>query len=113
MGWMERIRERTQERAEQRAEADYRARVLESLATADLATLALAMEDRGWLRLGGPVTDNNNDFSPLDRVQQVLRSRGYWQRDPLVKQATRLYTAYALGRGIELRHADKAAQTAL
>lgn len=90
-----------------------RAAVVESLSGIDLAALALAQDELGWQRLGGTTTDNNNDFTDVSRVQMVRRARLYWTRDPMAKRALNLYTAYALGRGMELHHKNATAQTVL
>jgi hypothetical protein len=87
--------------------------LLESLSTVDLASLVLAVDELGWQRLGGPQVDNNRDFTDVDRVKMVQRSRLYFYRDPLARQAIRLYTAYALGQDLEIRHDNQQAQTVL
>lgn len=58
------------------------------------ADIELALDDRGWL-VGGK--RQMGELDPLSRMVQVNRSRYYWLRDPLVKQAVRLWTDYALG----------------
>jgi hypothetical protein len=62
------------------------------------ADLELALEDRGWLQSNQQSATVETDI--VTRRQWVLRSRMYWQRDPLAKQAVRLWTDYALGNGI-------------
>lgn len=58
------------------------------------ADIELALDDRGWLVGGKRMA---GELDPLSRQVQVNRSRYYWLRDPLVKQAVRLWTDYALG----------------
>ena len=58
------------------------------------ADIELALDDRGWLVGGKRMA---GELDPLSRQVQVNRSRYYWLRDPLVKQAVRLYTDYAFG----------------
>lgn len=58
------------------------------------ADIELALDDRGWL-IGGKRMAGELD--PLSRQVQVNKSRYYWLRDPLIKQAVRLWTDYAFG----------------
>lgn len=58
------------------------------------ADIELALDDRGWLVGGKRMA---GELDPLSRQVQVNKSRYYWLRDPLVKQAVRLWTDYALG----------------
>ncbi len=58
------------------------------------ADIELALDDRGWLVGGKRMM---GELDPLSRQVQVNRSRYYWLRDPLAKQAVRLWTDYALG----------------
>lgn len=58
------------------------------------ADIELALDDRGWLVGGKRMA---GELDPLSRQVQVNRSRYYWLRDPLVKQAVRLWTDYAFG----------------
>lgn len=58
------------------------------------ADIELALDDRGWLVGGKRMA---GELDPLSRQVQVNRSRYYWLRDPLAKQAVRLWTDYALG----------------
>jgi hypothetical protein len=74
------------------------------------ADIELALDDRGWL-------NNKNYFTPENdsqtRTVLVGKSRLYWLRDPLAKQAVRLWTDYALGTGITFASEDAATQTAI
>ena len=58
------------------------------------ADIELALDDRGWLVGGKRMA---GELDPLSRQVQVNRSRYYWLRDPLAKQAVRLWTDYAFG----------------
>lgn len=72
----------------------------ESLSQADVE---LALEDRGWINFG------QRNFSELTREQRISlveRSRFYYLRDPLAKQAVRLWTNYGVGTGINYELAD-------
>lgn len=66
------------------------------------ADIELALDDRGWLVGGKRMA---GELDPLSRQVQVNRSRYYWLRDPLVKQAVRLYTDYAFGAEAMTYHA--------
>ena len=59
------------------------------------ADVELALDDRGWNVSGGKRMPGELD--PITRASQVNRSRYYWLRDPLCKQAVRLWTDYAFG----------------
>ena len=58
------------------------------------ADIELALDDRGWLVGGKRMA---GELDPLSRQVQVNKSRYYWLRDPLAKQAVRLWTDYTLG----------------
>lgn len=58
------------------------------------ADIELALDDRGWLVGGKRMM---GELDPLSRQVQVNRSRYYWLRDPLAKQAVRLWTDYCFG----------------
>jgi hypothetical protein len=58
------------------------------------ADIELALDDRGWLVGGKRMA---GELDPLSRQVQVNRNRYYWLRDPLAKQAVRLWTDYTLG----------------
>lgn len=76
------------------------------------ADVELALDDRGWNVSGGKRMPGELD--PITRASQVNRSRYYWLRDPLAKQAVRLWTDYAFGdTGITYLAEDSAVQTKL
>lgn len=79
----------------------------ESLTQADIE---LALDDRGWL---GFNRSNPAELDPRTRRVVVERSRLYWARDPLAKQAVRLWTTYAFGNGLTYEAKDKEVQTKL
>jgi hypothetical protein len=58
------------------------------------ADIELALDDRGWLVGGKRMA---GELDPMSRQVQVNRSRYYAIRDPLAKQAVRLWTDYAFG----------------
>jgi hypothetical protein len=58
------------------------------------ADIELALDDRGWLVGGKRMA---GELDPMSRQVQVNKSRYYWMRDPLAKQAIRLWTDYAFG----------------
>lgn len=58
------------------------------------ADIELALDDRGWMT-GGKA--KAGELDPLARTVQVNRSRLSWLRDPLAKQAIRLWTDYGFG----------------
>ncbi|MDD5081761.1 MAG: hypothetical protein PHU08_00165 [Dehalococcoidales bacterium] len=60
----------------------------------------LSLEDAGWIKLGGTGTDV---LTGADRIEQVKRSRIYAAKDPLAKQALRLWTDYTFGTGMSWR----------
>ena len=113
MGFGDRLREQIGHQVLRATLGTERAAAVEALSGLDTAALLLAQDELGWQRLGGTTTDNNNDFSDISRVQMVRRARLYWTRDPMAKRALNLYTAYALGRGMELRHKNETAQGVL
>jgi hypothetical protein len=61
------------------------------------ADIELALDDRGWLVPGRQWTAA--DLDSQTRTTLVAKARLYWLRDPLMKQAVRLWTDYALGTG--------------
>ncbi len=56
----------------------------------------LAIEDRGWINF----TVSNGELSSSKRISNVKNSRTYYNFDPLVKQAIRLWTDYTFGPGM-------------
>jgi hypothetical protein len=74
------------------------------------ADIELALDDRGWLSPSGRTTA---EFDAQTRTVLVNKSRLYWTRDPLAKQAVRLWTDYALGTGITFKAEDATQQKML
>src|ERR1700688_778 len=70
------------------------------------ADIELALDDRGWLVPGRQWT--SADLDAQTRTTLVAKARLYWLRDPLMKQAVRLWTDYALGSGVSLNSKDPA-----
>ena len=75
------------------------------------ADLELALEDKGFIRLGGPA--RSGELEPASRQLIVERARLYWHRDPLCKQAVRLWTDYSVGDGLSFRTEKPAVQAVL
>ena len=74
------------------------------------AEIELRREDVGWTRLS--VSDTGG--APVyDRVGSVKNARVYYLRDPLSKQAIRIWTGYSIGRGINWQAADEGADKIL
>ena len=59
------------------------------------ADVQLALDDRGWINPGTKL----GSTEPSNEVRQltVTLARAYWQKDPLCKQAVRLWTNYTFG----------------
>ena len=57
----------------------------------------LELEDEGWIRLGGA---GSNVLSDSERKLAVQKARIYAVKDPLAKQAIRLWTDYTFGSGM-------------
>jgi hypothetical protein len=74
------------------------------------ADIELALDDRGWLTPAGRVI---SEMDGQTRHTLLNKSRLYWARDPLAKQAVRLWTDYALGTGITYKATDEAMQKTL
>ena len=68
------------------------------------ADLELARDDIGWVKLGVGTT---GELPTQTRTEAIKRSRAFYNRDPLSKQAIRLWTDYALGRGINWHGDDE------
>lgn len=60
------------------------------------AELELALDDRGWERASFTGITGRELDTPT-RQFMTSKSRTYWQRDPLAKQAVRLWTDYSVG----------------
>lgn len=56
----------------------------------------LAIEDKGWVNL----TLSGAEISSPKRIENIKQSRIYYNFDPLVKQAIRLWTDYTFGLGM-------------
>ena len=69
------------------------------------ADIELALDDRGWLVPGRQWTAA--DLDAQTRTTLVAKARLYWLRDPLMKQAVRLWTDYALGTGVSWDSKDE------
>ena len=72
------------------------------------ADIELALEDANWIRLG-----KSAEMDTISRRAVVERARLYWHRDPLAKQAVRLWTDYSVSTGMSFRAKDEKAQTLL
>lgn len=70
----------------------------------------LEIEDRGWIRGG---TSSSDIITELARTDAVKLSRLYWTKDPLAKQAIRLWTDYTFGTGMTWSCEDQKASDAL
>lgn len=68
------------------------------------ADLELARDDAGWIGLGAVGAIGLPDMT---RVASVRRARVYYVRDPLSKQAIRVWTDYSIGRGISWKAKDE------
>ena len=58
----------------------------------------LQLEDAGWIKLGAAT--GGNILSAAQRADAVKRARIYAIKDPLARQAIRLWTDYAFGTGM-------------
>jgi len=67
------------------------------------AELELARDDAGWVKLG---MGDQSGIADMARTYSVRRARAYFNRDPLSGQAVRIWTDYALGRGIGWKAKD-------
>jgi len=72
------------------------------------ADLELARDDAGWMRFGA-----ETGFPDITRIASVRRARAYYIRDPLSKQAIRVWTDYSIGRGIRWTAKDEVANDML
>lgn len=57
----------------------------------------LALEDKDWVRLGGMVS---HGLTNQERIVAIQNSRLYFIKDPLARQAIRLWTDYTFGSGM-------------
>ena len=58
---------------------------------------SLALEDKGWVTLGGA---GSNIIPDAERITAVQKARIYATKDPLARQAVRLWTDYTFGTGM-------------
>ena len=70
----------------------------------------LALEDEGWVNLSARSADV---ITPAERITNLKLSRLYSAKDPMGKQAIRLWTDYTFGPGMTWQTEDDAAQKAL
>ena len=66
---------------------------------------SLRLEDAGWLTLGG--TTGINILPDAERKLSVQKARIYSVKDPLAKQAIRLWTDYTFGTGMSWAAKDE------
>ena len=69
----------------------------------------LEIEDRGWIR----GTTSSEIITDLSRTDYVKLSRLYYTKDPLAKQAIRLWTDYTFGTGMTWQCEDEKTRKAL
>ena len=67
----------------------------------------LALEDRGWVNLSNVVYTG---LTPQERITAVKNSRLYFIKDPLARQAIRLWTNYSFGSGMTFDAEDENVQ---
>ena len=70
----------------------------------------LNLEDAGWISLSGTSGDV---IASSERIANLKLSRLYSAKDPLGRQAIRLWTDYTFGRGMTWQAEDKATQDLL
>ena len=68
----------------------------------------LALEDAGWLNLSGTSGDV---ITPQERITNIQLSRLYSAKDPLGKQAIRLWTDYTFGSGMTFSVPEESKKT--
>lgn len=68
-----------------------------------------AIEDHGWIRAGA----GSEVITELSRTDSVKLSRLYYTKDPLAKQAIRLWTDYTFGTGMTWSCDDEQASAAM
>lgn len=72
----------------------------------------LALEDRGWLTLGGSQAYLNG-LTDAERILSVQKARVYAVKDPLAKQSIRLWTDYGFGTGMTWTTKDEKTEKVL
>lgn len=77
------------------------------------SALELARDDVGWARLSGSSASSRLEITDAMRVNTIKLARLYWHRDPMSKQAVRLWTAYSVGTGFTQKAKEDAKQTEL
>jgi len=70
----------------------------------------LSLEDAGWTQLGQATADV---VTASERIDNVRNSRLYFAKDPLGKQAVRLWTDYTFGSGMTFQAEDEKTQKVL
>jgi len=70
----------------------------------------LALEDAGWIQFGAA---NQDVVTPVERVNNIRASRLYATKDPLGKQAIRLWTDYTFGSGMTFQSEEEKVQEVL
>lgn len=70
----------------------------------------LRLEDEGWLLLGAATGEV---IPAANRKANVLLSRLYYTKDPLARQAIRLWTDYTFGSGMNWQAKEESTQKAL
>jgi len=78
-------------------------------ATASVET-DLTLEDEGWINLSGATGDV---ITGQERISNIKLSRLYATKDPMGKQAIRLWTDYTFGTGITWQSEDEKVKGAL
>ena len=71
---------------------------------------ALSLEDTGWVNLSGTTGDV---ITSSERITNLKLSRLYATKDPMGKQAIRLWTDYTFGTGMTWQVEDEGAKKAL
>jgi len=69
----------------------------------------LEIEDSGWIKS----TSSPEIITDAARIETVKQSRLYWAKDPLAKQAIRLWTDYTFGTGMAWQCDDEPARKTL
>ncbi len=70
----------------------------------------LRLEDQGWINMSGTGQDI---IQPHDRVRNVQTSRLYALKDPMAKQAIRIWTEYTFGKGMEWAAEEEATKAVM
>ena len=70
----------------------------------------LKLEDEGWINLSA---DTGEIITSMERIANLKLSRLYYTKDPLARQAIRLWTDYTFGNGMTWQTEDEKAKKAL